>query len=57
MDVFMPDLSRFWFGSETSAQRADVPRGEEQPTAETKVHAQSDYAQLCERVSAARFVA
>ncbi len=56
MDVFMPDLSRYWFGNEADAPRAESARREEQ-SAESKTRAQSDYAQLCERVSAARFVA
>jgi len=56
MDVFMPDLSRFWFGNDANAQRAESAHREEQ-SAESKSRAQSDYAQLCERVSAARFVA
>ncbi|MBI3147098.1 MAG: hypothetical protein HYZ17_01100 [Betaproteobacteria bacterium] len=56
MDVFMPDLSRFWFGSEATAPRAESVRREE-PSAEPNSRAQSDYALLCERVSAARFVA
>lgn len=56
MDVFMPDLSRYWFGIEASTSRTDTVRREE-PSPETNKRAQSDYALLCDRVSAARYVA
>lgn len=56
MDVFMPDLSRYWFGSDASTARTESVRREE-PSAEANTRAQSDYALLCDRVSAARYVA
>lgn len=55
MDVFMPDLSRYWLSKETSSPSESARR--EEPSVEAKARTQSDYAQLCERVSAARFVA